>query len=56
MAEGEPGQRFALLVVRAIDSEEVCVRVEPQIGARALQDGDRAGLRAADPILRRAKT
>ncbi len=55
MAEGEPGQRFALLVVRAIDSEEVCVGVEPQIGVRALQDGDRAGLRAADPILRRAQ-
>ncbi|HYU16822.1 MAG TPA: hypothetical protein VEL05_12140 [Candidatus Acidoferrum sp.] len=54
VAERLPDEIGALLVVGAIESDQVQMRVEAEIRRGALQDGDRAGLRAAAAIPRRA--
>ncbi len=54
MAERMPGEIGALLVVGAIESDQVEVWVEAEIGRSPLDDGDGARLRPAFAILRRA--
>ena len=54
MAERLPGEIGALLVVGAIESDQVEVWVEAEIGRSPLHDGDGACVRPAFTILRRA--
>jgi Penicillin-Binding Protein C-terminus Family len=54
MAERLPGEIGALLVVGAIESDQVEVWVEAEIGRSPLDDGDGARLRSALTIPRRA--
>lgn len=49
-----PDELGALLVIGAIQSDEVEVWIEPEIGRSSLHHGDGAGLRAADAVLGRA--
>jgi hypothetical protein len=51
MAERVPDELGALFVVGAIESDQVEVRVEPEIGRSSLYHGDGAGLGAAPTLL-----
>jgi hypothetical protein len=51
MAERVPDEPGALFVVGAIESDQVEVRVEPEIGRSSLYHGDGAGLGAAPTLL-----
>jgi hypothetical protein len=53
VAERVPDKLGTLLVVGAIESGQVQVRVQPEVGRSPLHYGDGARLRAADAILRR---
>jgi hypothetical protein len=54
VAELFPHELCALFVVGAVEEDAVQVRVELQVGRRALHDGHHAGLGVELPALRRA--
>ncbi len=54
VGESLPAELAALLVPGAVESDQVQVRIEPEIGRRPLHDRDRAGLRAHGALPSRA--
>jgi hypothetical protein len=54
LAERLPAELGALLVVGPIESDQVQMRVQAEIGPRPLHNRARAGLRSAHALLRRA--